>query len=114
MRRGATQDNLGLDKILSFPILAPEVNGQRRIGAILSAYDELMENSQRRIRIVEAIAHVEAFLLELGAGFALVGRQLHLEVGDRDFYLDLLFYHPCATGEAHPAEQDPGGFRRAV
>ena len=39
------------------------------------------------------LAHVEKFLLELGAGFALVGRQIHLEIGDQDFYLDLLFYH---------------------
>ena len=39
------------------------------------------------------LAHVEKFLLELGAGFALVGRQMHLEIGDQDFYLDLLFYH---------------------
>ena len=39
------------------------------------------------------MAHVEKFLLELGVGFALVGRQIHLEVGDQDFYLDLLFYH---------------------
>jgi len=39
------------------------------------------------------LAHVEKFLLELGAGFALVGRQVHLEVGGDDFYLDLLFYH---------------------
>lgn len=39
------------------------------------------------------LAHVEKFLLELGAGFALVGRQVHLEIGDQDFYLDLLFYH---------------------
>jgi type I restriction enzyme, S subunit len=53
--RGATQDNLSLDKLLSFPILAPEVNEQRRIGAILSAYDELIENSQRRIKILESI-----------------------------------------------------------
>ena len=37
--------------------------------------------------------HVQKFLLELGAGFAFVGRQLHLELGDSDFYLDLLFYH---------------------
>lgn len=54
--RGATQDNLSLDKLLSFPFLAPEVDEQRRIGAILSAYDELIENSQRRIRILEAMA----------------------------------------------------------
>jgi predicted nuclease of restriction endonuclease-like (RecB) superfamily len=39
------------------------------------------------------LAHVERFLLELGAGFALAGRQVHLDVGDKDFYLDLLFYH---------------------
>ncbi|SOZ19675.1 conserved hypothetical protein [Cupriavidus taiwanensis] len=32
-------------------------------------------------------------MLELGAGFAYVGRQVHLEVGGEDFYLDLLFYH---------------------
>ncbi len=37
--------------------------------------------------------HITRFLLELGAGFAFVGRQMHLEVGGDDFYLDLLFYH---------------------
>lgn len=37
--------------------------------------------------------HIQKFLLELGAGFAFVGRQYHLAVGDQDFYLDLLFYH---------------------
>jgi hypothetical protein len=36
---------------------------------------------------------VQKFLLELGQGFSFVGRQYHLEVGDDDFYLDLLFYH---------------------
>lgn len=54
--RGATQDNLSLDKLLSFPILAPGVEEQQRIGAILSGYDELIENSQRRIKILEAMA----------------------------------------------------------
>jgi predicted nuclease of restriction endonuclease-like (RecB) superfamily len=39
------------------------------------------------------IDHVQQFLLELGQGFAFVGRRVHLEVGDSDFYLDLLFYH---------------------
>jgi len=39
------------------------------------------------------IDHIQHFLLELGAGFAFVGRQVHLEVGDQDFYIDLLFYH---------------------
>jgi predicted nuclease of restriction endonuclease-like (RecB) superfamily len=39
------------------------------------------------------VAHLEKFLLELGQGFAFVGRQYHLTVGDSDFYIDLLFYH---------------------
>jgi predicted nuclease of restriction endonuclease-like (RecB) superfamily len=39
------------------------------------------------------VAHIERFLLELGAGFAFVGRQMVLEVGSQDFKLDLLFYH---------------------
>ncbi len=39
------------------------------------------------------IQHLEKFLLELGQGFAFVGRQYHLSVGESDFYPDLLFYH---------------------
>ena len=41
----------------------------------------------------ELIGHLERFLLELGAGFAFVGRQAHLDVAGEDFYIDLLFYH---------------------
>ena len=37
--------------------------------------------------------HITKFLLELGAGFAYLGRQRELQVGERDFFLDLLFYH---------------------
>ena len=39
------------------------------------------------------VEHVQQLLLEMGAGFAFVGRQVHVEVGNEDFYLDLLFYH---------------------
>ena len=54
--RGTTQDNLSLDKLLSFDFCLPPLPVQRRIAGVLSAYDELMENSQRRIRILEAMA----------------------------------------------------------
>ncbi len=37
--------------------------------------------------------HITKFLLELGSGFAFVGKQKKLQVGQRDFYIDLLFYH---------------------
>jgi predicted nuclease of restriction endonuclease-like (RecB) superfamily len=39
------------------------------------------------------VDHIRDFLLELGVGFAFVGSHYHLEVGEQDFYLDLLFYH---------------------
>ncbi|MFH0796132.1 MAG: PDDEXK nuclease domain-containing protein [Candidatus Omnitrophota bacterium] len=39
------------------------------------------------------LEHIRKFLLELGAGFAFVGRQVPIEVDGEDFYLDLLFYH---------------------
>ncbi len=39
------------------------------------------------------VDHIQKFLLELGTGFAFVGRQVRLEVGDEDYSLDLLFYH---------------------
>ena len=41
----------------------------------------------------ELVSHITKFLLELGAGFAFVGKQFHLEVSEQDFYIDLLFYH---------------------
>ena len=39
------------------------------------------------------VKHITQFLLELGAGFAYVGKQVPIQVGERDFFLDLLFYH---------------------
>ncbi len=51
--RGATQDNLSLDKLLSFPLNVPSPSMQRRIGMVLAGYDDLIENSKRRIEILE-------------------------------------------------------------
>ena len=48
--------------------------------------------SERELE-TELIKHIEKFLLELGTGFAFVGRQYQLSISDKDFYLDLLFYH---------------------
>ncbi|MEJ7712931.1 MAG: PDDEXK nuclease domain-containing protein [Pyrinomonadaceae bacterium] len=39
------------------------------------------------------VVNLRDFLLELGAGFAFLGSQYHLEVGGQDFYIDMLFYH---------------------
>jgi predicted nuclease of restriction endonuclease-like (RecB) superfamily len=53
----------------------------------------LTEPFQERELETELVRHLERFLLELGQGFAFVGRQYRLDVGDEDFYVDLLFYH---------------------
>ena len=54
--RGTTQDNLSVEKLLSFEFFAPPLNTQHKIAAVLSAYDDLIENNTRRIKILEEMA----------------------------------------------------------
>jgi predicted nuclease of restriction endonuclease-like (RecB) superfamily len=58
-------------------------------------FDFLTVGTEARERVTERdlLAHVREFLLELGAGFAFIGNQVKLTVGDTDYFLDLLFYH---------------------
>ena len=50
--------------------------------------------SRRAVEIERQLTeHIQSFLLELGQGFAFVGRRVHLEVGGDDFYIDLLCYY---------------------
>lgn len=58
-------------------------------------FDFLNLGDEAQERDIESalVKHVTAFLLELGAGFAFVGRQVELEVGGDEFRIDLLFYH---------------------
>lgn len=53
----------------------------------------LTEEAQERAIENALVKHVTEFLLELGAGFAFVGRQVLLNVGGDEFFIDLLFYH---------------------
>ncbi len=58
-------------------------------------FDFLSIGQEAQERAIEKalVNHIMKFLLELGAGFAFVGSQYRLEVGEEDYYLDLLFYH---------------------
>ena len=58
-------------------------------------FDFLTLREQAAERELEGglLAHIRKFLIELGAGFAFVGQQVHLPVDGEDFYIDLLFYH---------------------
>ena len=52
--------------------------------------DMLRREAEIKTKLTE---HIQSFLLELGQGFAFVGRQVPLEIGGQEFYIDLLFYH---------------------
>ena len=53
----------------------------------------LGEAAQERDLERGLVQHIQQFLVELGAGFAFVGRQVRIEVGGDEYSLDLLFYH---------------------
>lgn len=58
-------------------------------------FDFLMLADGARERQLERglLENIRDFMLELGVGFAFVGSQHHLEIGGKDYYIDLLFYH---------------------
>jgi predicted nuclease of restriction endonuclease-like (RecB) superfamily len=58
-------------------------------------FDFLGLGDEAQERDIESalMRHITRFLLELGAGFAFVGRQFRLEVAGDEFFIDLLFYH---------------------
>ena len=81
----------------NFPATLPPTDSDMAVQVFKDPYlfDFLGTDAPRREAELEQglVAHIQKFLLELGQGFAFVGRQVHLEIGDDDFYLDLLFYH---------------------
>lgn len=81
----------------NFPATLPPSDSDLAVQVFKDPYlfDFLGTDAPRREAELEQglVAHIQKFLLELGQGFAFVGRQVHLEIGDEDFYLDLLFYH---------------------
>lgn len=58
-------------------------------------FDFLTIDIKAREREIELglMSHIQKFLLELGQGFAFIGRQYPITVGDKDFFIDMLFYH---------------------
>lgn len=88
-RSGKAQNN--------FPATLPTNDSDMAVQIFKDPYlfDFLGTAAPRREAELEQglMQHIQKFLLELGQGFAFVGRQIHLELGDQDFYLDMLFYH---------------------
>lgn len=89
LRQGLSQHN--------FPSTMPPGDSELAAEVFKDPYlfDFLGTTEPRREAELERglIDHIQHFLLELGQGFAFVGRQVELKVGDREFRIDLLFYH---------------------
>lgn len=88
-RQGRAQTNF--DRTLP----APQSDLAQQITKDPYNFDFLMIGQDARERDLERglLSHLRDFLLELGVGFALVGSQYRLQVGQEDFFVDLLFYH---------------------
>ena len=85
------------EKTHNFPKTLPPVQSELAVQTLKDPYifDFLTLSKQYKEKDLEEqlVKHITQFLLELGAGFAFVGRQYHLEIGGDDYYIDLLFYY---------------------
>ena len=83
--------------VTNFPVSLPKPQSDLARESLKDPYrfDFLGLTDEAQEREIERalVKHVTEFLLELGAGFAFVGRQVLLDVGGDEFFIDLLFYH---------------------
>jgi predicted nuclease of restriction endonuclease-like (RecB) superfamily len=83
--------------ITNFEITLPKPQSDLANALIKDPYDfdflELRQDYNERELENALTENITKFLLELGAGFAFVGKQHHLQVSTKDYYIDLLFYH---------------------
>lgn len=88
-RQGVSQHNF--DRTLPAPF--SDLVQQTLKDPYIFDFMTLAEPFTERELELELIKHIEKFLIELGAGFAFVGRQYPLVVSDKEYAIDLLFYH---------------------
>ena len=89
LRAGKAQNNFALTMPPAESDLAAQLFKDPYLFDFLGTADP-----RREAEVEQSLTdHIQKFLLELGTGFAFVGRQVRLEVGGRDYPIDLLFYH---------------------
>ena len=81
----------------NFDTTLPEIQARQVKETLKDPYifDMLTFTDEYDERDVELglIKHIEKFLLQMGAGFAFMGRQYRIEVSEKDFYIDILMYN---------------------
>ena len=84
-------------KTHNFPLALPEHLAEQAEEMMKSSYNLEFLGIRREVKERELedrlIFRLQAFLLELGYGFCFVGRQYRLALGQKEYFIDLLFYH---------------------
>jgi len=85
------------DKTTNFkdrlPALQSDLAQQAMRDPYLFDFIQSREGMLERDLQANLVGSITKFLLELGGGFSFVGQQYHLEIAEKDFYIDLLFYN---------------------
>ena len=97
IKAGAYERAVTEKKTHNFPLALPEYFAEQAEEAMKSSYNLDFLGIRREIKERELedrlIERLRSFLLELGYGFCFVGRQHRLTVGQKEYFIDLLFYH---------------------
>lgn len=85
------------EKVTNFPATLPDIQSDLAIQTMKDPYlfDFIsLKGKVKEIEIEKAmIDKIKDVLIELGKGFAFVGEQYKITVSEKDYYIDLLFYH---------------------
>ena len=97
IKAGAYEHSLAEGKTHNFPAVLPEYLAEQAEETLKSSYslEFLGISHEAREREIEQrlVEQVQDFILELGYGFCFIGRQHRLTLGDKEYFVDLLFYH---------------------
>jgi predicted nuclease of restriction endonuclease-like (RecB) superfamily len=88
-RKGRSQHNFAL----TLPKAQSELAGELLKSPYSLGFLDLTELASERDLETAILSNIIRFLKELGPSFAFIDRQYHMQVGEKDYYLDLLFYH---------------------
>jgi predicted nuclease of restriction endonuclease-like (RecB) superfamily len=97
IKAGAYERAVTEKKTHNFPLALPEYLAEQAEEMMKSSYNLEFLGIRREVKERELedrlISRLQAFLLELGYGFCFVGRQHRLTLGQKEYFIDLLFYH---------------------
>ncbi|WP_295399442.1 PDDEXK nuclease domain-containing protein [uncultured Thiocystis sp.] len=97
IKAGAYERAVTEKKTHNFPLALPEYLAEQADEMLKSSYNLEFLGIRREVKERELedrlVSRLQAFLLELGYGFCFVGRQYRLALGEKEYFIDLLFYH---------------------